>query len=212
MSYPAAGPAPSYPVAFDVEPQLTDRDRVTTGFRLILGIPHIIVIGGLGNIGVGIGGLRGAGALSAAAFTMAVISWFAIVFTRRQPRGLWDFTAYYMRWWVRASAYLALLRDDYPPFGDGPYPTSFEISYPEERDLLSVGLRLLLVIPHAVVLFFLNIAWLVTSVLAWFSILFTGAYPPGLYRFAVGMMRWNLRVQAYVLLMCDQYPPFQTAP
>jgi hypothetical protein len=71
---------PLYPVAFDVEPQMTERNRVTCAFRLILGIPHIIVIGGL-SVGFGIGGLRGAGALAAAAFTMAVIAWFAVVFT-----------------------------------------------------------------------------------------------------------------------------------
>jgi len=204
-----AGQTPSYPVIFEVEPQLTSRNRVTTAFRLILGVPHIIVIGGLSGVGFGFAGLRTAGALATAAFTMAFISWFAIVFAHKHPRGLWDFATYYLRWWVRASAYLTLLRDDYPPFGDGDYPTTFDVSYPEgERDRLSVGLRLIYVIPHAVVLFFVNFAWFVTTVIAWFSILFSGKYPKGLYEFGVGAMRWNVRVQAYVLLLRDEYPPF----
>lgn len=203
---------PDYPVLVDVEPQLTGRNRVTTLFRIILAFPHILVIGGF-SVGIGVGGVREAGALAGAAFTMAVIAWFAIVFTGGEPPGLWDFAAYYMRWRVRAGAYLTLLRDDYPPFGDGPYPTVFEIGYPEgDRDRLSVGLRFLYVIPHLVVLFFVNIAWFVVTVIGWFAILFTGAYPEGLYHFSVGAMRWNIRVEAYVLLMRDEYPPFRLDP
>jgi hypothetical protein len=203
---------PPYQVGFDVEPQLAGRNRLTSAFRLVLGVPHIIVIGGI-SVGIGVGGLRGAGALAAAAFTMAVIAWFAIVFTGYEPPGLWDFTAYYMRWRVRAGAYLALLRDDYPPFGDAPYPTTYELSRPDgDRNRVSVGLRLIYVIPHAVVLFFVNIGWVVTTVIAWFAILFTGAYPPGLYSFGVGAMRWNIRVESYVLLMRDEYPPFRLSP
>jgi hypothetical protein len=213
VSDPGPAELPGYPVSVDVERQLTDRNRVTVGFRLILAVPHILIVGGITSVGVGFGGLRGAGALAAAAFTMAFIAWFAIVFTGSHPRGLWDFAVYYVRWLVRASAYLSLLRDDYPPFGDEPYPTTFGVAYPaDDRNRWSVGLRILLVIPHAVVLFFLNIAWAVTSIIAWFAIMFTGAYPPGLYEFAVGVMRWNVRVEAYLLLLRDEYPPFQLRP
>ena len=200
----------SYPVSFDVEPQLTSRNRLTSVFRLILGFPHLLIVGGFG-IGEGFFGFRGA--LAGAALAMTVIAWFAIVFTGKQPRGLWEFDNYYMRWRVRATAYLALLRDDYPPFGDEPYPVTYEVPLPAgDRNRLSVGLRLIYVIPHVVVLFFLNAAWLVTSIIAWFAILFAASYPAGLYRFAVGVMRWDVRVESYVLLMTDEYPPFQLAP
>ena len=58
-------------------------------------------------------------------------------------------------------------------------------------------------------LFFLNIAWIVTTVIAWFAILFTGTYPKGLFRYVVGVLRWNNRVTAYAFtLVTDQYPPF----
>jgi hypothetical protein len=205
-------PPSGYPVSFDVERQLTDRNRATTAFRLILAVPQLIILGG-GTLafrrfgtGAGIGG----GGLSSAATAMAFVAWFGIVFASRHPRGLWDFAAYYMRWRVRVGAYLALFRDDYPPFGDDPYSTTFESTYPAdgERDRLSVGLRLIYVIPHAIVLVFLGIAWFVTTVIAWLSILFTGEYPSGLYEFGVGVMRWQVRVEAYVLLMRDEYPPF----
>jgi hypothetical protein len=206
-------PAARYPTDVDVRAHTEGRNRVTAGFRLVLAVPQIIIVGGLSAVGVGYGGLRTAGALAAAAFTMAFISWFAIVFTGAQPRGLWDFAVFYLRWWVRVAAYLALLRDEYPPFGEGEYPTSCDVDPPAGgRDRWSVGLRLIYVIPQAVVLFFVNIGWLVTTVIAWFAIVFSGSYPEDLYRFGVGALRWNARVQSYVLLVTDAYPPFRLAP
>ena len=76
------------------------------------------------------------------------------------------------------------------------------------RNRLSVGLRIFYAIPQVIVLLFLNIAWVFTSIVAWFAILFTGRYPAGLYEFAVGVLRWDMRVEAYLLLMRDEYPPF----
>ena len=119
-----------------------------------------------------------------------------------------------MRWRIRVGAYLALFRDDYPPFGDDPYPTTYEVTHPPDanRDRLSVGLRIIYAIPHLVVLFFLGIAWFVTTIVAWFAILITGAYPVGLYEFGVGVMRWQVRVESYLLLLRDEYPPFSFDP
>ncbi len=201
--------ASAYPVTYDVEPHLTNRNRVTCAFRIILAIPHLLLVGGPGAAGSGGPGVRSNGVLGAAAVVMAIISWFAIVFTGRQPRGLWDFASMYLHWRSRAVAYMALLRDEYPPFGEGDYPVTFAVGdFPETRNRWSVGLRLFYLIPQVIVLFFVSIAWLVTVVIAWFAILFSGAYPEGLYRFAVGYLRWSLRVEAYGLLMLDEYPPF----
>jgi hypothetical protein len=50
--------------------------------------------------------------------------------------------------------------------------------------------------------------WCVTTIVAWFAILLTGDYPQGLYGFGVGTLRWMLRLQAYLLLLVDEYPPF----
>jgi hypothetical protein len=97
----------------------------------------------------------------------------------------------------------------YPPFGDLPYPASIEITDPAGvRDRVSVGLRILLAIPHFIVLFFVLVAWGFATIAAWFVILATGRYPKGLYEFGVGALRWRLRVEAYMLLMVDEYPPF----
>jgi hypothetical protein len=100
----------------------------------------------------------------------------------------------------------------YPPFGDGPYPITFEVTWPDSpRNRLPIGLRIFYALPHIIVLIFLNLAWILTSIVAWFAILFTGKYPRGLYDFAVGVLRWDLRVEAYLLLMRDEYPPFTFA-
>jgi Domain of unknown function (DUF4389) len=206
----------AYPVSVDVQPLLANRNRLTTAFRVILAIPHIILVGGVGGLGFSFtGGARReslgseTGLLGAVAFFLAVISWFTIVLTGQHIIGIRQFTVFYMRWRVRALAYLMLLEDLYPPFGEAPYPSSLTIVDPiGPRDRVTVGFRIFLGIPHFIVLIFLVFAWWVTSFVAWLAILLTGAYPQGLYDFGVGVLRWLLRVEAYMLLLIDEYPPF----
>lgn len=209
--------AADYPVRLSVEPALGERNKLTIGFRLILAIPHLILVGGPGITGVGLyfgvrqwwGEGASGGVLGAVAGVCAVICWFAILFANQHPKGLFDLCNFYMRWRVRGVTYTALFRDEYPPFGDGDYAATIEIPYPEgPRNKLSVGLRFLYVIPHFFILFFLSFAWAVTSVIAWFALLFNGVYPEGLLNFGLGVMRWAIRVEAYSLLMTDVYPPF----
>ncbi|HEU0013848.1 MAG TPA: DUF4389 domain-containing protein [Longimicrobium sp.] len=76
------------------------------------------------------------------------------------------------------------------------------------RDRLTVGFRIILAIPHLLAVWVLGVAWGLATVIAWFAILFTGRYPAGLYGFAVGVLRWTTRVEAYLLLLHDDYPPF----
>ena len=205
----------AYPVSVDVSPLVTGRNRLTTAFRLILAIPHLILVGGAG---MGIGASRGdnsttagseTGLLGAVAAFLAVVSWFTILFTGRHILGIRQFTAFYLRWRVRALSYLMLLEDAYPPFGDAPYPANIDLAEaPEPRNRLTVAFRLFLAIPHFIVLIFVLLAWAVTTIIAWFAIVITGDYPQSLYPFGVGALRWRLRVEAYLLLMVDEYPPF----
>jgi hypothetical protein len=104
---------------------------------------------------------------------------------------------------------MMLLEDPYPPFGDLAYPAGVSVVDPTgPRDRLSVGFRVFLAIPHFILLVFLCIAWWIVSIVAWLMILFTGEYPRGLYDFALGVFRWLIRVEAYMLLLVDEYPPF----
>jgi hypothetical protein len=136
------------------------------------------------------------------------IAWFAILFTGKYPRGLWDFALMYQRWAARVYAYLLLQRDDYPPFGDTDYPVLYHLEYPDRLSRGLIFIKWLLVIPHLIVLVFLGIALAIVLFLSWWAILFTGRFPRGMFDFVTGVMRWGHRVNLYYLLMTDAYPPF----
>jgi hypothetical protein len=206
----------AYPVTIDVAPQLGNRNRLTVAFRLILAIPHLLLVGGIGlgfALRSGRGDLSSAsgetGLLGAFAYILAIVSWFTIVIGGNHIPAIRQYTTFYLRWRVRALSYLMLLQDSYPPFGDAAYPASLTfVEAAQVRSRLTVGFRLILIIPHLIVVALLSIAWWVTTFVAWFAILFTSQYPQGLYEFAVGVLRWFIRVESYLLLLVDEYPPF----
>jgi hypothetical protein len=163
-----------------------------------------------------------------------VVALFAILFTGRYPRALFDFNVGVFRWSWRVGfySYNALGTDRYPPFTlrDVPdYPARLDVEYPQE---LSRGLALvkwwLLAIPHyLIVSVFLDTGWTVWGVndgwgavsfgglitllvlIAGVVLLFTARYPKPIYDFILGMNRWVFRVAAYALLMTDRYPPLR---
>jgi len=154
---------------------------------------------------------------------VCVIAFFAILFTGKYPRGLFDFNVGVLRWSWRVGfyAYQALGTDKYPPFTlkSVDYPADLEIEYPEK---LSRGLVLvkwwLLAIPHYIIVAFFqggggerSRGVGLTTILAIFAavvVLFTGKYPQDIFNLVVGMNRWTYRVAGYAALMTDQYPPF----
>ena len=194
----------AYPVVTTVQADIGGRNRLTTAARPILAIPHAILVGPIyfwSKSG-------GAGLLGAAAYVLAIVSWFTLLINGQHLASIREFTLYYLRWRVRALAYMALFVDPYPPFGDGAYPASIDVTQPATRDRVSIAVRLLLVLPHIVILFFLTLAWLLVTIVAWVVILFRGTYPASVAPFATGVMKWLIRVEAYMLLLVDEYPPF----
>jgi len=202
-SHAHAGP---YPVTVSVEGPLTGRNRLTTFLRPLLAIPHALLVG------PAMAGQRFAavGFIGAAAYVLAVVNWVLILFNGAEHQGIRKFQLYYLRWRTRALAYMALFVDDYPPFDDAAYPAGIEVGEPSvPRDRLTVAFRPLLALPHIFVLCFLVLAWFVTTVMAWVAIVFTGNYPASLRPFSFGVLGWLLRVEAYALLLVDEYPPFE---
>ena len=190
-----AAVAPAYPVEFDVEyPERLSRWKIFV--KWLLAIPHWIIVS----------------LLIAVAGVLEFIAFFAVLFTKRWPRGLFDFTVQIYRWAANVYAYGGLLlRDEYPPFsGDaGQYPVTFEVEYREDLSRWLIFVKWLLVIPNLIVLLFVSLAAYVAVVIAFFAILFTGRYPRGLFDFVVGTVRWYFRTQAYAFwFMTDRYPPF----
>ena len=78
----------------------------------------------------------------------------------------------------------------------------------ENRNRLSVLLRLIFLIPAAIFLVVIQIIGAISLILGVIAVLFTGRWPAGLRRMVVGSQLVNLRVSAYRLLLTDQYPPF----
>ena len=174
--------------------------RVSTLLRILWIIPIGIVL-------ATIGGYEAAGG----AF-LAVPVLLTIVFRQKYPRWWFDFNLEFVRFETRVFSYLALMNDRYPST-DEEQSVHLDLAYPDVEQDLNRWLPLvkwLLAVPHYVVLVFLAVGAVVAVTIAWFSVLFTGKYPRGLFDFVEGFFRWGLRVQAYAfLLVTDRYPPFR---
>lgn len=163
--------------------------------------------------------------LFVAVFLLTVFAFFAILFTGRYPRAIFDFNVAVLRWAWRVGfyGYSALGTDRYPPFSfevEADYPATLDVPYPEH---LSRGLVLvkwwLLAIPQYIIVAVLSGGAAVAAsfggliailaFLAAVAVLFTGRYPKGIFDFVMGLNRWVFRVLVYVLLMRDEYPPFR---
>jgi len=208
-----------YPVRLEgrLDPELS---RWLWLVKWALALPHFIILGflWLGFI------------------VLSVVAWFAIVFTGRYPKRIFEFNVGVMRWTWRVTyySYSALGTDNYPPFtlAEADYPATLDVPYPEQ---LSRGLALvkswLLAIPHYVIigLFTSGVVWSSTDLdgsgdavlqigggligilvlIAAVILTFTGRYPQGLFDLIMGLNRWVYRVLAYAALMRDEYPPFR---
>jgi hypothetical protein len=156
---------------------------------------------------------------------LSIVAFFAILFTQRYPRGIFDFNVGVLRWTWRVGfySYSALGTDRYPPFTLKPtegYPARLEIEYPER---LSRGLVLvkwwLLALPHYIVVAFFEGGFGprffgpgLVGVLVLFAavvLLFKQRYPRDMFDLIMGMNRWTFRVVTYAALMRDEYPPFR---
>lgn len=166
---------------------------------LYIGIPHGIILSILGFI----------------ASVMSFFAWWAILFTGKYPKGMFDFVVNVMRWGYRVTAYMGLMTDVMPPYAmESPEsPVKLEVVYPESLSRGKLLLKtffgwLYVGIPHGIILGVLGTLAELIIFICWFIILFTGKFPEGMFKLVVGYFRWATRVGAYYGLMTDEYPPF----
>jgi hypothetical protein len=211
---------PAYPVRLEgrLDPQLS---RWLWLVKWLLAIPHYFVLF----------------FLWIAFVVLTIVAFFAILFTGRYPRGIFDFNVGVLRWTWRVSyySYGALGTDRYPPFTldeEPDYPATLAVAYPLRlsRGLVLVKWWLLAIPQYILVGIFVGGAgsaagraqdwggwhwWYgggligVLVLFAGLALLFTARYPRGLFDFVVGLDRWVVRVVAYAVLMTDAYPPFR---
>jgi Domain of unknown function (DUF4389) len=203
-----------YPVQFSVEYPDRDLNRLTTAFRIFVAIPILIVAGTIGGEQAGwdAGARHGSTVVFGTAGLLFLPPLLMIVFRQKYPRWWFDWNLELMRFSNRIGVYLALMDDRYPST-DERQSVALDFPYPDAKQELNRWLPLVkwfLAIPHYIVLFFLSIAAFVCVVIAWFTILFTGRYPRGLFDFVLGVARWANRVAGYAfVLVTDRYPPFR---
>jgi hypothetical protein len=163
--------------------------------KWLLLLPHYIVL-----LFLGLG-----------AFFAILFAAFAVLFTRRYPKGLFDYVVGVYRWGWRVMSYLLLMTDRYPPFTlqeDPNHPTTIEIEYPGEMDRWRPFVQWILAIPYLIIGNILQNLAHILVFFAFFTIIFTKKFPRGMFDLLLAAMRWNLRGNAYAHFLVTRYPPF----
>lgn len=196
-----------YPTKLEVDyPESPSRVLALLGvifvLKALLLIPHLIILYVLGIVSL----------------VVIWIGYLAVLITGSYPAGLYGFVLGVQRWGYRTSGWLYGFTDSYPPFSLGAaedYGVRFEVEHPaaSSRILALLGVlfffpKLILLIPHLIILAALGFVTLVVVYIAYWAVLITGTYPRGLFNFAVGMMRWETRTDSWFIGFTDRYPPF----
>jgi hypothetical protein len=187
--------ADAYPVTLEVGAP-APQNRLSVLLRIIFAIPAAI-----GAMIVGI-----------VASVITLVAWIIILITGSYPQGMLNFSIGASRWMSRLYGYMFLLTDKYPPFSledDANYPIRLVVNgQTSGRNRLTVFFRIILFIPHNIIVNVLMYAAQVVAFIAWFAALFTGSVPAGMHGFMAGVLRWNARSMSYLMLQVDAYPPF----
>lgn len=204
-------------VRFSVDYPDRDLDRVTSALRIFTVIPIAIVVASIGGFTADVsqGSPQATTIVIGGTGLLFLPTLLMIVFRQTYPRWWFDWNVELLRLTNRVAVYLALMDDRYPSI-DKEQSVHLDIDYPDARDGLNRWMPLVkwfLAVPHYVVLFVLSVGAVLAVIGAWFAILFTGRYPPGLFEYVEAVMAWHNRVAGYAaILVTDSYPPFALHP
>lgn len=168
--------------------------------NFVLAIPQLIIASALGR-------------LANIAF---LVYWFIFVFTGKLNAGLYSAMTMSERYNERATGFLLGWSEIYPPFdftpgpGDnGAYPPiRLNLPATPEPPTRAAALNILKAIPHFIVIAFFALAAFAVAMVAWFAVLFTGAWPAGMRDFLVRFTNYYFRVWTYVTMVDNDYPRF----
>ena len=174
----------------DIFPAETER-RWTVLLRLILLIPQLIVVWLLGIVAV----------------IVLIVGWFGALALGRLPDFAVNYLSKYLAWDVRVRAYGMLLVDRYPPFAfEAPeYPVRIELR-PGTLNRAAVFFRLILVIPAAIVQAVVTSGWFICAFFIWLIVLITARMPQPVFLAAASLLRFTMRVTAYMYMLTSAYP------
>ncbi|MFQ5472371.1 MAG: DUF4389 domain-containing protein, partial [Dehalococcoidia bacterium] len=170
------------------------QSRWLAPFRILLFVPIAVAY----YLISAIGSLAGA---------TVFVAWVSLLSNRRYPRLIFPWVVWWNRLNTQVGAYLLLVTDEFP-FDERDRPLKYDVEYTAPHGRLGVFFRIILIIPHVIVLLILFLALLVVTLIALIAIVITATYPKGLWEFSVGVQRWSARVGAYSGLLTDRYPPF----
>ena len=186
----------SYGVTFDIErPESYDRMQVV--IRILIIVVASILAGALGWI--------------SCALYLAVPVLAAILISQKGAATYFAESEQNMTLWLRyviaIYAYLGLLTDKLP--NEDPRQTMrFDVTPSGEPTTGGVLVRIITVIPHAIVLALLGVVAAILIVVAAIMILVNESFPEGIYGYLRGYLRWQARVYAYLAGLVQEYPPF----
>jgi hypothetical protein len=208
---------PLLPIRIVVTDDL-ERSRVTVFFRLLLAIPHLVVVGLWGI----------------AAFAVSIVLWLALITEGKAPRTLQAFVASYLRYSVQVSAYVNLAANPYPTFGGGEgYPVDLEVEASPRQSRGRAAARLVLAFPTLLLAaalgggsfggalaqvgsvtsdrdwslaFGIGGVAATAAVLVWFASVVLGRTPRGLRDLVTYCIGYSTQTVGYLLLVTDRYP------
>lgn len=189
----AIGPLPtrSDPVRLEVSDG-TRRSRLTVFFRLALAVPHLVWLSLWGVL----------------AFFVAIVNWFAVLFTGAPAQWAHRFLARFLRYQAHVLAFLYLVANPFPGFAGaaGSYPVELHVAERTRQNRWTAFFRLVLAVPALLLAGVFSQVLLVVALLGWFASLFTGEMPLGLRNLGALALRYTSQAYGYLLLLTGAYP------
>jgi Domain of unknown function (DUF4389) len=186
------------PIRFDAD-YSEERDRLTVFFRLIVAIPWMIWLGLYGIV----------------AFVAAIAAWFALLFTKRYPEGLYDFVAGYVKLAAQVGGWVMLMTDEWPPFmpDRDDYPIRVEVA-PQQVEYRrpQTFFKYLLAFPQQLIIQGLSYVLYAAAFVTWWRVLFTGKQSATMHDALRMSIAYTTRAGAFLLLLTETHPRILDLP